>query len=475
MSSTYLLLDGALVLHHLTRNLRLRVHPAEKDADHGVLLREEYFAELPKRWEARFDNGYPTVLRDPGTGLLRLYYTLFSTDPSSVGATLAERPGLRYEPTTQRVTSVAVAESQDGVTWSKPPLGLVAFEGSRDNNLLMTHAHGTGVMLDPADPDPGRRYKLVTRAEPEGGRHGMAVAFSADGLHFGELKRWPEHDPRADTHTAPFRDPNTGRYGLTTRIWNDGVRICALSTSDDFLHWSEPTEVLRGPSYASQVYSMPVFVHHGQFIGLPTIYHEGDRDTPDFDLTYCGLATSHDLDSWQFVDPGQALIPRGDGRYPNGAFDCGTIYSSVPIDVDGQQWLYYMGSNGPHTGFRETSLGRARIDLDRLAGFSPVDPNRPGELVLGPFVIGADDVELLVDVRPGGVVSYELIEAPSRVSSTARIGAAPSTELRGSGWQPVALGGALAELGGREVYLSLSVTNAELFAVRGSMEHRRFR
>lgn len=39
--------------------------------------------------------------------------------------------------------------------------------------------------------------------------------------------------------------------------------------------------------------------------------------------------------------------------------------------ADGGLWLYYMGGNGRHTNFRETSLARARWKPDRFAALTP--------------------------------------------------------------------------------------------------------
>ena len=50
------------------------------------------------------------------------------------------------------------ATSQDGLTWVKPELGLVDFQGSRANNLVVRGPHGAGIFKDLREADPaGRR------------------------------------------------------------------------------------------------------------------------------------------------------------------------------------------------------------------------------------------------------------------------------------------------------------------------------
>lgn len=98
------------------------------------------------------------------------------------------------------------AESEDGVHWEKPNLGLVEFQGNTDNNICRIESDVPSlakvndflsVIHEPGDPDPDRRFKCVYIAHPEfsdvkGGRstigpdEGRWAAFvaatSADGL-----------------------------------------------------------------------------------------------------------------------------------------------------------------------------------------------------------------------------------------------------------------------------------------------------
>lgn len=470
---THLLIDGGVVRHHLTDRMALHVHPGVKDETAGVMLREEFFAAQPRAWEPRIDNGYPTVLRDPATGVLRLYYTQFVVDPVSAATSLEQRGSAEYVATNERVVALCIAESDDGVTWVKPELGLVEFEGSTANNIVMMRAHGSGLLLEPDDPAEERRYKLVTRVDDWEGERTMAFAYSADGIHFGPLTPWTGPAPRADSHNAPFRDPSSGLYAITTRIWKDGARVCVTATSPDFEHWSELSDALRGTPPQDQVYSMPVFVHHGQLIGLASVYHEGDRSAEDFDLVDCELATAHAIDGWLRIAPGESLIERGAGTYPSGAFDAGCIYAACPIEIDGIHWIYYFGSNGRHTGFRETGLARARVDLDRLAGYSATDPEQDGRLVVGPFSLAQDDFEVLADAS-GGHLEWRLVDTQGRVPANASADFQVLETI--DGWQALSVGqSALEPWNGRAACFEFRVRGSELFAIRGSGDHHRFR
>src|SRR4051812_46629064 len=108
-------------------NVALVMNPAQKL---GVVLDS---AGVP--WE-RGPAGYFRVIDDGGK--CKLYY----------GAFLTTGHGLCY------------AESDDGLRWTRPNLGLVEVNGSKANNVLYPdHAIDGTVMVDPRDV-PARRYKL---------------------------------------------------------------------------------------------------------------------------------------------------------------------------------------------------------------------------------------------------------------------------------------------------------------------------
>ncbi|GAB3715008.1 glycoside hydrolase family protein [Mariniluteicoccus flavus] len=460
MTQTYRFHDAGTIVHHWCSGMRLEPGPVAKDPA-SPFFGEEMFAPDPRPYEARFDNGYPNVLWDDDAEVLRLYYTTFFVDPISAETPLDERGATAYVVSPKRRLALAYAESRDGVTWTKPDLGIIEFDGSTANNLLMRGAHGSGVLIDPDDPDPGRRFKLITRIDKSDRGHHMAVAFSADGLHFGAPRPWAVHNPVADTHNFVFRDPDSGRYVLITRIWRDGLRVQAVSTSDDFLDWSKPVECVRGVDAWNQIYAFPVMPLDGAYIGFGSIYHDGDRSREGWDTVDLVLMAASRVDTWQFPLAYRPLLERGSGVYPDAEFDAGCIYASAPVEIDGRWWLYYMGGNGRHTGFRETALGRAEIQLDRLAGYAPTHGS--GTLVAGPFRVAGPDLQVHADVAEGGAVTCRLLDAETRDRTGAD--AAP---LTGSGWQAVSFDAAEVSTG-RDTLLVLECAGATVHGVRGDL------
>ncbi len=406
-----LTLDARNFVH--AENAVLQLGQAKKCAS-NPLFREDFFADPPKRWEARLDNVYPSVIYDEGEGLFKCWYKSFIVDEASVETPLAQRPQTRYTGG-KREEGLLYATSNDGVHWQKPNLGLIEFGRSRANNIVMRRAthgiHAGGVLKDPRDPDPARRYKFIHR-NPRAGR--MATCFSADGLRWSQPALWTRHDAVGDTHNNAIWSPELGRYVGITRGWSGGpyrgFRTVLRSESEDFLHWAEPVEIMRGADAHDQIYSMPIVQYAGLTIGLPAIFHKGDEKAADWDRVDTELAWSADSVNWRRICPGQALIPRGEGSYPDGAYDCGCIYAAAPIARGERVLIYYGGSNGLHNNWRESSLNLATLDLDRFAGFAPRDHRQRALVRTAPLRLEAEFITVNAEIAAGGGIRAALLD-----------------------------------------------------------------
>jgi arylsulfatase A len=76
----YLLLDPGIV--KATENVSLELGEVIKDSG-NPLFGEEYWADPPKKWEARFDNLYPNVIFDDEDKLFKIWYKSFVRYASS--------------------------------------------------------------------------------------------------------------------------------------------------------------------------------------------------------------------------------------------------------------------------------------------------------------------------------------------------------------------------------------------------------
>jgi len=205
-----MLIDSRLLA--IQRGTRLRLHPPE---------RREVVLTLDRPWEGPH-SAYFSVLR--AGGRIRLYYRGHTPDDSS----------------DEQVA--CMAESADGIRFTRPSLGLHAFRGRRDNNIVFVgkEAHNFAPFLDPAAQSARERWKAL------GGVGGRLFAFaSPDGLRWHRLREEPVLTSGAfDSLNVAFYDPVARIYRCYSRWWTGrdyrGLRAIQTATSSDFLRWSEP-------------------------------------------------------------------------------------------------------------------------------------------------------------------------------------------------------------------------------------------
>ena len=389
-----------------------------------------------KSWEVRFDNLYANVMFDQAQGLYRVWYSPFIMDEVTSSTPPDAREGVPYKPG-KREMGVCYAVSKDGLRWEKPNLGIVEFDGSTANNIVMRHVHGSGVFRDPRDPDPERRYKAFLQ---------KGIATSPDGLHWTGLIPCPEIEAQGDTHNNALWVADAGKYVGITRLWGDGQRIVGRTESTDYRRWTKAVEVLRGDE-RWQTYAMPVFAYAQGYLGLVMVF-----DTKQ-DVVDCELAWSADTVEWDRIRPGTPLIPRG----PVGCFDSHCIYAAAyPVILPDEIRLYYGGSNGPHTAWRDGGLGLARLRPD---GFAGLRAEGTGAVVTIPVVCSGSRLRVSADAAVGAirvaVLGAEGLGADSCTSLTGNVTDAPVSWGVGHG-----LGG----LRGTTIQLRFELESATLYS-----------
>lgn len=412
--SQYLFLARSVLNPQFMENVQLKIEPAVKDTENNPLFTED------KPWEVRIDNGYPNVIYDEKEKKYKCFYTLIVEDKDCWMVSREERASRDYIPRSDRVTGFAYAESNDGIHWIKPNLNRVEWNGNKNNNLLFKYAHGTGVMLDEHETDPNRRYKMVTKIDYPVDRQHMAVSYSPDGINWENPIPWPKYNPPADSHNLPFWNEKEQCYMLLSRIWRDGIRITTISRSDDFLNWSKPEECIRGQGFENQIYAMPIFKWNQYYLGLASMFHEGERNAINFDTVDLELTYAEDPTKFDFVANDQFVIERGKGSYPDGDFDCGCIYASpLVVSPDNEAWIYYMGGNGRHTNFRESSLARAKWKPGKFASLTPRKFETESMIATSRMGILGNKLEILADKIPGVLDGYLKVQILPDLASPA--------------------------------------------------------
>jgi hypothetical protein len=164
------------------------------------------------------------------------------------------------------------AESEDGIHWRKPNLGLFDFNGSKENNVLF-NCHSASMFKDnnPNVP-PDERYKAMVLSE------GLQPFKSKDGIQWLPMSEKAVITNGAfDSQNLAFWDNERKEYRAYWRIFSEGVRDIRTATSKDFIHWENEADLKYSDSPDEELYTnqiMPYFRAPHIFIGFPTRYIE---------------------------------------------------------------------------------------------------------------------------------------------------------------------------------------------------------
>ncbi len=231
--------------------------------------------------------GYHSIFKDGDT--YRMYYKAWQ---------LTVQQG-KLGPANNRFT--CYAESKDGIHWTKPKLGIVAYpkKGSKENNIIIDSSKqdwwGTAKpdAVHPAffkDENPNckadAKYKAILRSS---GKKGLLVLKSADGIHWKMLsEKVVITDGAFDSQNLAFWDPTIKKYRaywryfsagtVTDKVWKPaGHRAIRTATSDDLIHWSKSKDLTYGKTPSEQLYTNQIKPYYRAphiLIGFPTRYIE---------------------------------------------------------------------------------------------------------------------------------------------------------------------------------------------------------
>lgn len=405
----YLVLDTTIF--HEISNAGLELGTVKKHPKNPLFQEDQ-------PWEVRFDNLYANVLYDEEAQLYKCWYNPFIIDQRTSRTSDAEKLLITYDEARQkyggkRESAVCYAYSQDGITWVKPKLHLYPWEGE-PSNIVVRQAHGAGIFTDPIEKDSIKKYKMFFRDHTSGSGK-VAVAYSADGIHWSAPKNFPNVNVKADTHNNAFWAPTLNKYVAMTRDWaqNNGgeierLRLVARTESDNFENWTDSEIILQGLEDHLQVYSMPVFYHHDIYIGLPAIFNTIE------DRVHTELAWSKDTKNWHRVNPGTPLIPTSPNRDD---YDWGCVYAAAnPIMLANEIRLFYGASNGPHFGWRDGSLALATLRPDGFAGMTTIHSDEIARLKTHTISLQKNNIQLAADISPGGYIKVFIMHGKDKIT-----------------------------------------------------------
>jgi hypothetical protein len=402
----YLLLDSRII--DQTENVQLTVGVVEKDQNNPL------FGE-DKPWEPRFDNPYLSIIYDEEEKIYKCWYSIFikvGPDDDFPGeAVPSDKRAWTKWTEGFRDYGVCYATSKDGIHWDKPELGVIEFNGSKMNNIVIVYNHGVAVMKDLHETDPNKRYKAF---HPES--ENSPVWFSADGIHWGESINVGPID-NGDTKNSVWWDADLGKYVAITRHWGGekttglygsmGHRHVSRVESDDFLTWSKPEIIIKGLDLRRQIHDMPVVKHAGVYLGMVGLFDiQASRQ-------WCELAWSTDSKEWHRIQPGSPLIPNGPVM---GDYDWGCVFAAVPLIGKDKIRIYYGANDGRFMAWRNGYLALAWMRADGFAGFEQIagGSNKTGSVTTKQVNVISNSLYISADVAPSGYVKVVALDSQNR-------------------------------------------------------------
>ena len=345
------------------------------------------------------------------------------------------------------------AKSTDGRHWEQPDLGLYEWDGSTANNIAYRSPERSlyHVIRDESDDDPRRRYKAFFSNDDHMNR---CPGVSPDGFQW----TFPDAHPIPSQDTSQLIHDDLGqRYLATVKHRTEWGRSAWLTTSPDFVHWTDPVLILHtdeidqenrerriqevvddpaylsppavdGREYIAQLYMLPVMTYEGLYIGFPLLFNPSGADpehTNHTGLNQVELAVSRDACHWHRVADRAVFV--GVEPWEGGAnFGNAQVALCGPPIVRGPEiWIYYNAYR--FRGHRDLFAGLdPRIYNDafweesgaiclarlRLDGFVSLDASPEGELLTAPFLWSGERLYVNADTGDGEMAA-EMVDAES--------------------------------------------------------------
>jgi hypothetical protein len=358
------------------------------------------------------------------------------------------------------------AESDDGVNWARPSLGLYEFNGTRDNNIVWT-GEGSHNLAPFRDANPGappsQRFKAL------GGKPPLAFA-SPDGVRWEKLLPEPVLTQGAfDSQNVAFWDTARGCYAAYYRAYRgggrSGERTVARSTSADFLHWSGPELIDLGAAPPEHLYTnatLPYPRAPHLLLAFPMRFlpnRQVVRDSALPGVSDAVLMSSRDGVRFQRTFLEAFVRPGRDRRNWTDRSNM-VAWGLLPTAPD--ELSLYVSRHYRHS---TAHLQRFAIRVD---GFASVRaPYQGGRLTTVPLTFAGSELILNYATSAAGGIRIELQEPDGR--PTPGFSLSESLEMVGDEIEGVAAWTSSADLGalaGRPVRLCFVMHDADLYSLR---------
>ncbi len=350
-------------------------------------------------------------------------------------------------------------ESRDGIHWTKPSLGIVDLDGSKDNNVILHEApycHNFAPFLDENPNAPAdQKFKALAGTV----KSGLVAFVSPDGIHWTKLRHEPvinyTKEYAFDSQNVAFWSTVESQYVCYFRHFLDGkLRSICRTTSKDFAQWSEPVPMrpnLPGEHLYTSL-AQPYFRAPHITIATPTRFHPERGESTDILLMTARTDSPFDRTFRQaFLRPG--LDPNRWGNRSNYA-----AWHIVPTGFTPQgpsELSLYV------TPFRRFTL--------RIDGFASIHADAdPGIATTKPLTMGGDQLRVNASTSAGGSLRVELTD-PQGVplegfrfeDSIPFVGDEIEHQVR---WKDPSK--SLSKLIGQPIRIRFELTDADLYAIQ---------
>lgn len=359
-----------------------------------------------------------------------------------------------------------VAESSDGIHFTRPKLGLIEASGTKDNNVIWrgVESHNFSPFLDThPNAKPDERYKALGgvkqpgknwhQGETPGGLYAFA---SADGIHWKKMRDTPVITKGAfDSQNLAFFDTTRNRYACFSRIFLNKVRAVQSHHSTDFLAWSDgvPHAYAEGVPwehfYTSATVPCPTAPH--LFLSFPKRFMTTRHKVPehkDKGVSDAVFMSSRDGVNWDrpfleaWVRPGPDLKNWTDRNN----------MTANGIVVGETEWSLYISE---HYRFPDHRIRRLSV---RKQGFASMHASaQGGEFTTKPLKISGSKLLLNYATSAAGSIKIEVIDTSGKALAT-------MDELYGDEFESPVLD--LTKLKGQTLRLRVKLIDADLYALR---------
>lgn len=473
------------------KGVQLQVHPPVKTGERNVVC--------DRPWEKGGLGPYSSVLFHDGK-----YHMWYHVMDNKIWHTSPEAGAICY------------ATSTDGIQWTKPDLGIIEYEGSKANNIVVGHGaadlklgqDGVMVFVDPTAP-ADERFRMVNRMDQLG--EGVHLLSSPDGIRWKTTHKLvvtarPEKKGHhLDSQNVIFWDPNIRKYVCYVRrnrmepgsqgrsvARGESEKLTGFPAVQDmpFVLNPDALDVTDGVTLVDYYNSGALLYPWADraYYLFPQAYYHYTKQLTQFSKdcpTNAGpldthFASSRDGIHWERYDR-RAFVPIG----MKGDFDCHTarmIHGLIPDTKGREMFMYYRGSDWLHGWDRDdrnrkilTDVGLAATQditvLSRVVlrrdGFVSVQADYAGgEFTTPPLRFSGSKLALNIDTAAVGTMRVEVIgedgqPAPGFASSDCDVIHTANTLNHVVTWKGAS---DLSSLAGKAIRLRFIMRSGDLYA-----------